>query len=66
MKIDRVTALRWLARGIVPGAVKHEDSRGPYWEIPEAALAMERPPRGTLAHKARRKAAAESRPKATA
>ena len=40
------TIVSWLSQGIVPGAIKRSDHRGEYWEIPEAALKMERPKRG--------------------
>jgi hypothetical protein len=32
------TVMLWLKRGLVPGAERKEDPRGPYWEIPSSAL----------------------------
>jgi hypothetical protein len=46
MKISYTTIMAWLDAGIVPGAALADDERGPYWQIPETALKMERPKRG--------------------
>lgn len=43
MGVDRTTVLRWLRLKLVPGAVKETSPRGDYWQIPQAALKMERP-----------------------
>src|SRR5215813_9485242 len=44
MGVDYSTVMRWLKRQLVPGAVLREsEERGKWWEIPEAALQMERP-----------------------
>jgi len=53
------TVISWLDQGIVPGAVKQSDQRGEYWEIPEAALNMERPKRGRKTQAPARKGAAK-------
>lgn len=45
MDYDYTTIMRWLRKGIVPGARREEVGEGLYlWRIPEAALEM-RPPR---------------------
>lgn len=44
--ISYTTIMKWLRRGLVPGAAKKEDHRGEYWDIPASALAMERPKMG--------------------
>jgi len=47
MGVSYPTVVRWLKRRLVPGAVLRESpDRGKWWEIPEAALAMERPKTG--------------------
>lgn len=47
MKVHYRTALNWLRDGIVPGAEeKPLPIGGTYWEIPRAALKMEKPKRG--------------------
>lgn len=46
MSASYPTVVGWLRLGIVPGAKKKSDNRGEYWEIPAAALKMERPKRG--------------------
>ena len=38
--------VRWLKRGLVPGATLEETPVGTYWQIPESALTMERPKAG--------------------
>src|SRR5204862_1243736 len=43
MGVTYETALKWLNRGIVPGALLKEKGRNKYWDIPEAALQMKRP-----------------------
>lgn len=44
--ISYTTVMKWLRKGLVPGAAKKEDHRGEYWDIPASALAMERPKTG--------------------
>lgn len=56
MGISYPTMVRWLKRGLVPGATLEETPAGSYWQIPESALTMERP-------KAGRKPKAESEAK---
>ncbi len=46
MAINYRTALNWLEADLVPGAVRKESLVGSHWEIPEAALKMERPKPG--------------------
>jgi predicted site-specific integrase-resolvase len=47
MDVAYSTVIRWLERGLVPGAViKEAPDRGKWWEIPESALKMERPKAG--------------------
>lgn len=46
MEVNYRTALNWLEAGLVPGAVRRSSPIGEYWEIPEAALKMERPKPG--------------------
>jgi hypothetical protein len=46
MGVNYRTALNWLDAGLVPGAVRRETPVGSYWEIPEAALKMQRPKPG--------------------
>jgi hypothetical protein len=38
--------VRWLKRGLVPGATLEKTPAGSYWQIPESALTMERPKAG--------------------
>lgn len=38
--------IRWLRKGMVPGAVKRNFGKLHYWEIPMEALKMERPKGG--------------------
>jgi len=46
--ISKPTILKWLRRGLIPGAEWEVSPRGGYWQIPEnVTLAMiERPRRG--------------------
>jgi hypothetical protein len=46
MEVNYRTALNWLEAGRVPGAEMKDSPVGPYWEIPETALKMERPKPG--------------------
>src|SRR4051794_13292708 len=46
MAINYRTALNWLEAGLVPGAERRSSPIGEYWEIPEAALTMDRPKPG--------------------
>jgi len=46
MGISYPTMVRWLKRGLVPGATLEETPAGSYWQIPETALTMERPKAG--------------------
>lgn len=46
MDVNYRTALNWLEAGLVPGAERKQSLIGDHWEIPEAALKMERPKRG--------------------
>jgi len=46
MGISYPTMVRWLKRGLVPGATLEETPVGTYWQIPESALTMERPKAG--------------------
>jgi hypothetical protein len=46
MEVNYRTALNWLEAELVPGAEKKETLVGTHWEIPESALAMERPKPG--------------------
>lgn len=46
MSISYPTMVRWLKRGLVPGATLEETPAGNYWQIPESALQMERPKAG--------------------
>jgi hypothetical protein len=46
MQINYRTALRWLEDGLVNGAVRKDSPVGAYWDIPAAALEMERPKPG--------------------
>jgi hypothetical protein len=46
MNVNYRTALNWLDAGLVPGAERKTSPIGEYWEIPEAALQMERPKPG--------------------
>ena len=46
MGISYPTMVRWLKRGLVPGATLEETPGGSYWQIPESALKMERPKAG--------------------
>ena len=47
MDVSYATAVRWLKRKLVPGAILRESSdRGKWWEIPESALKMQRPKPG--------------------
>jgi hypothetical protein len=43
MDVNYRTALNWLEAGLVPGAERRVSPIGEYWEIPEAALSMQRP-----------------------
>lgn len=44
MNVDYATVIRWLKRGLVPGAEPIEPVPGmKVWQIPESALEMERP-----------------------
>ena len=45
MGITYETALKWLNQGIVPGAALKDRGREQIWDIPDAALQMERPKR---------------------
>ncbi len=52
MDVNYTTVMRWLKSGLVPGAKTIEPVPGmTIWQIPEAALQMQRPksgpPRGT-------------------
>ena len=40
------TVLNWLRQGLIPGAVEKISAQGKYWEVPAAALQMEKPKRG--------------------
>ena len=40
------TVLNWLRQGLIPGAVEKQSAKGKYWEVPAAALQMEKPKRG--------------------
>jgi hypothetical protein len=51
MKINYRTALNWLDAQLVPGAQRKPSPVGEYWEIPEAALTMQRPKPGPKASK---------------
>jgi hypothetical protein len=46
MAINYRTALRWLEDGLVQGAERKDSPVGEYWDIPVAALEMERPKPG--------------------
>lgn len=46
MGVNYRTALNWLDAGLVPGAERKTSPIGKYWEVPEAALKMERPKPG--------------------
>lgn len=46
MGISYPTMVRWLKRGLVPGATLEETPAGNYWQIPESSLQMERPKAG--------------------
>lgn len=46
MGISYPTIVRWLKRGLVPGAKLEETLTGSVWQIPESALKMERPQLG--------------------
>ncbi len=46
MKVTYFCVIRWLRKGLVPGAVKQKSPAGPYWAIPVEALKMERPKPG--------------------
>jgi hypothetical protein len=41
-KVAYTTVMYWLTTARIPGAIKRETPRGPYWEIPEDAP---RPPK---------------------
>ena len=51
MEVNYRTVLNWLEEGLVPGAKRKSSPIGDYWEIPPAALNMERPRRGPKARK---------------
>jgi len=59
MGISYPTMVRWLKRGLVPGATLEETPAGSYWQIPESALTMERPKVG---RKPKAKGAGEAKP----
>lgn len=46
MKVSYHCVIRWLRKGIVPGAVKRSFGKLHYWEIPIDALKMKRPQGG--------------------
>jgi len=46
MGVSYHCAIRWLRKGIVPGAVKRNFGKLHYWEIPIEALNMNRPQGG--------------------
>jgi len=46
MSVSYHCAIRWLRKGIVPGAVKRSFGKVHYWEIPIDALNMKRPKGG--------------------
>jgi len=52
MKVNYRTALNWLEAQLVPGAERKPSPVGEYWEIPQAALKMERPRPGPKPNKA--------------
>ncbi len=51
MKVNYRTALRWLENGLVQGAERKSSPVGEYWDIPAAALELERPKPGRKAKK---------------
>jgi predicted site-specific integrase-resolvase len=51
MGVNYRTALNWLEAGLVPRAKRRTSLAGEHWEIPGAALEMERPKRGPKASK---------------
>jgi len=46
MEVSYHCVIRWLRKGIVPGAVKRNFGKLHYWEIPIDALKMKRPQGG--------------------
>ncbi|HKX32351.1 MAG TPA: hypothetical protein VJ302_31980 [Blastocatellia bacterium] len=47
MDVDYSTVIRWLKKGLVPGAqLKESEDRGKWWEIPPSALKMQMPRAG--------------------
>jgi len=46
MSVSYHCVIRWLKKGIVPGAVKRSFGKVHYWEIPIGALKMKRPQGG--------------------
>ena len=64
MGVTCETALKWLNQGIVPGAALKDRGLEQIWDIPEAALQMERPKRkgGFGAMRVKHEAASDSPP----
>lgn len=46
MNVSYYCVIRWLRKGIVPGAAKRSFGKLHYWEIPIDALKMKRPQGG--------------------
>lgn len=40
------TVLNWIRLGLIPGALEKNSTSGKYWDVPAAALQMEKPKRG--------------------
>lgn len=40
------TVLNWIRQGLIPGAIEKNSVKGKYWDVPSAALQMEKPKRG--------------------
>jgi hypothetical protein len=66
MKVNYRTALNWLEAQLVPGAERKPSPVGEYWEIPQAALKMERPRPGPKPNKAATQSASGSNAALTA
>ncbi|MBI1761362.1 MAG: hypothetical protein HYR56_08000 [Acidobacteria bacterium] len=41
------TVLNWIHQGLIPGAIERNSAKGKYWDLPAAALQMEKPKRGS-------------------
>ncbi len=60
--ISYPTIVRWLKRGLVPGAQSVDTPMGKVWQIPESALKMERPKAGRIPSATKKADEAEMRP----